>query len=398
MSGPQRAANPGRLAAAGLSALGLLLPAAAQATVAAQPTVWTFSSASTESLQQLINGAAAGDTIDITAGTYFGQTATIDTPLTITGHGGMATLDAVAANGTNAVETGNQMGILVINANVTIQNLVLENAVADTASNNGAGIRYQAGNLTIDNSQFLNNQDGILATPNVYGTGTVEVSHSTFDGNGVASGPGAGYAHALYANHVALLQVTDSSFTNTQQGHDIKSRAADSIIKNNYLEDGVTGTASYAIDLSNGGNATISGNTIDQGPNTTNWSMIAYDSEGLVYAQNNATIDNNVFNNEVVNNASIADATGVMDFASTRGDTGSVLTVSGNTFSGVANPVCGGPAVVGSNTYLAAPPSTCAAVPAPVPAPPGLAVVATGLLPVLLARRWRPIDAGRTGA
>ena len=392
MSGPGRAANSGRLAAAGLSALGLLLPAAAQAAI------WNYSTASAESLQQVIDGAASGDTIDIAAGTYDGVAVTINTPLTIIGVGGMAVLDAVAANGSNAVLNGNDKGILVINADVTIQNLVLENAVADTASNNGAGIRYQAGNLTIDNSQFLNNQDGILATPNVYGTGTVEVSHSTFDGNGVASGPGAGYAHALYANHVALLQVTDSSFTNTQQGHDIKSRAADSIIKNNYLEDGVTGTASYAIDLSNGGNATISGNTIDQGPNTTNWSMIAYDAEGLVYAQNNATIDNNVFNNEVVNNASIADATGVMDFASTRGDTGSVVTVSGNTFSGVANPVCGGPAVVGSNTYLAAPPSTCAAVPAPVPAPPGLAVVATGLLPVLLARRRRPIDAGRTGA
>ena len=97
-------------------------------------------------------------------------------------------------SGGNAVLNGNDKGILVINASTTIEILVLENAVADTGSNNGAGIRYQAGDLTVRNSAFLDNQDGILATPDTYGTGNIVVSSSTFSGAGAGGQRRAGAA------------------------------------------------------------------------------------------------------------------------------------------------------------------------------------------------------------
>ena len=60
----------------------------------------------------------------------------------------------------------------------------------------------------------------------------------------------------------------DSDFQGTLVGHDIKSRAALTTVTGNTLDDGVTGTTSYAIDISNGGVATITSNTITQGADT----------------------------------------------------------------------------------------------------------------------------------
>jgi hypothetical protein len=57
---------------------------------------------------------------------------------------------------------------------------------------NGAGIRYEGGSLTITNSHFHGNQNGILgaADPN----GTITISQSEFDHNGV---DGSGQTHNI---------------------------------------------------------------------------------------------------------------------------------------------------------------------------------------------------------
>ena len=52
--------------------------------------------------------------------------------------------------------------LLITNGNnITIRNLTLQRA--RVPDQNGAGIRAQGNNLTIDHVRFLNNQDGILA-------------------------------------------------------------------------------------------------------------------------------------------------------------------------------------------------------------------------------------------
>ena len=329
-------------------------------------------------LAAAVAAAAAGDTIDIYGGTYTNQTADITKPLTLVGVDGTPVFTATG-------QLSNDKGFLVIDASTTVENITFENALADPASNNGAGIRYQSGNLTVLDSSFISNQDGILATPTVGGTGAVVVRNSLFKDNGVASGPGAGFAHALYATDLASLTVTGSTFQGTQTGHDIKSRAVDTVIIGNYLDDGVTGTTSYAIDLPNGGNATIIGNTIDQGPNTQNPIMVAYGEEGLTHTGNTALIDGNSF----INSLTTAVAVGVNNAIANPAAT--AVTVACNAFDGVPVPTAGPVTLVGNVTNAALP--ACAAG---VAEPPGLTLLLAPLLAVLALRRR--IDAAAAAA
>jgi hypothetical protein len=77
---------------------------------------------------------------------------------------------------------------------------------------------------------------------------------------------------------IATLTISDSYFHDANVGHEIKSRAADTIITDSRIFD-LQSTASYSIDLPDGGDATITNNVIEQGPNTQNPSILAYNEE-----------------------------------------------------------------------------------------------------------------------
>ena len=310
-----------------------------------------------------VGAASAGDTIDVHAGTYTDQSAIINVPLTIQGVGGVPVFVATT-------NISNGKGFLVINASTTVGNIEFRNA--QVADGNGAGIRYQAGDLIVLNSSFIGNQDGILATPNVSGTGSLLVSNSVFQNNGAASGSESGFDHALYATQLASVTVENSNFQGTQVGHDIKSRAANTVITGNTLDDGVTGTASYAIDVPNGGIATITGNTITQGPNTQNGRMIAYAAEGLIYADNALEIRGNTFVNRLP-----FGAVGVANFA-----TRVVAQISCNAFDNLAMPVLGSADL--HNNVANAPLPACA-----VPEPSSLALLVPAVAMVLARQRRR---------
>jgi hypothetical protein len=80
------------------------------------------------------------------------------------------------------------------------------------------------------------------------------------------NGAGDGYTHNLYVNSIAKLTITDSYFHDAVVGHEIKSRAAETVITNTRIIDHDS-TSSYSVDMPNGGKATLSGNIIQQGPN-----------------------------------------------------------------------------------------------------------------------------------
>ena len=161
---------------------------------------------------------------------------------------------------------GNGKAFFVTNTDVTFDHI--EFSGAKVADHNGAGIRYQAGNLTITNSYFHDNQDGILGAANP--SGTITIDHSEFARNGYGDGLG----HNIYIGKIASLTITNSYIHDAIVGHEIKSRAAVTTIENNRIVDG-TGSASYSIDLPNGGIAVVKNNVIQQGANSQNRTIIS---------------------------------------------------------------------------------------------------------------------------
>src|SRR5262245_21316017 len=130
-----------------------------------------------------VAAAQAGDTIEIDAGIYPNESMTISqNNLTLRGVGGYAHLRWGTGDYlTNSSMIPNEKAILIISgSDVTIENL--EFSGAKVADENGAGIRYQGGNLTIRNSYFHENEEGILGQGGL--SNTLLIEYSTFARNG----------------------------------------------------------------------------------------------------------------------------------------------------------------------------------------------------------------------
>ena len=85
-------------------------------------------------------------------------------------------------------------------------------------------IRYEGGNLTLNNVYFHNNQDGLLGAADL--AGTISINNSEFAFNGI----GDGKTHNLYVGDIANLTITNSYFHDAIVGHEIKSRAENTTI------------------------------------------------------------------------------------------------------------------------------------------------------------------------
>ena len=70
-----------------------------------------------------------------------------------------------------------------------------------------------------------------------------------------------------------------SYFHNTKVGHHIKSRASRTVIDGNRIVDGTNGTASYNIDVPNGGTVLINDNDIVQGAASQNPALVHFGGE-----------------------------------------------------------------------------------------------------------------------
>lgn len=228
--------------------------------------------------------ARDGDTVRIAPGEYFDCAVWKASDLVIEGAGADATsiTDKVCAG----------KGLFVIQGSrVTIRNLTLTRArVPDF---NGAGIRAEGGDLTIEKVKFVNNQDGILSAP--MPTAKIVVRDSEFTRNGTCEG-GGGCAHGIYAGELALLRVERSRFFETRQGHHIKSRAARTEVLGCDIADGAKGTASYAIDVPNGGAVLVRDSRIQKGPNSENHTAaIMIGAEGVTQRTPEIVVERNAF-------------------------------------------------------------------------------------------------------
>lgn len=221
-----------------------------------------------------IAAAQPGDVIEVDAsGNYDGDTCAWSTDdLTVRGVNGRAKIDLT---GVTPVQ---QKGIFTIAApNATIENFELSGAaISANAGNNGAGIRHQGTNLTVRNCYFHDDQDGILGGPPTDGTGTVLIEYSEFANNGA----GDGYSHNMYLNHYASFTLRYSYSHGAKVGHLVKTRAYVNFILYDRITDETGTTASYEIDIPNGGTSYVIGNLIEQSATTQNPTIVTTGEEG----------------------------------------------------------------------------------------------------------------------
>ena len=233
-----------------------------------------------------VAAASDGDRILILPGQYFDCAVVSASHLSIEGVG-----DAAGVVLTDKTCQGKALLVIEGNDDI-IRNLTVTRA--RVADGNGAGIRAEGGNLTIEGVRFVNNQDGILTAgkPDM----VLTVRHSFFEKNGIC---GDYCAHAIYAGQIASLLVQDSVFRDTRDGHDIKSRAARTEVDGCDIQDGPAGTASYLIEAPNGGTLIVRGNTLEKGPNSGNHSAaISIGAEGVEQPSAEITVEGNHFTND----------------------------------------------------------------------------------------------------
>ncbi len=232
-----------------------------------------------------------GDTVAVHAGTYTNDFAEIGTQISLVAVGGRVTMMATE-------DLPNEKAILITDTNISISGFTFLGAKIPTSEgSNGAGIRYQGGKLTVTDCYFAHNQDGLLGAPDP--NGSITIVNSEFAYNGVAHGPNAGYEHNIYAGAVALLDIEGSWFHNAYVGHEIKSRALATTINNTRVTDGPTGTASYSIDLPNGGVVNITNDQIEKGPMARNQTIISYGEEGNIIAGSSLTVSGTLIENDL---------------------------------------------------------------------------------------------------
>ena len=149
----------------------------------------------------------------IRPGTYKGDVASWpQKSLEIRGFGGRPVL---AANGQNA--EGKAIWVIQ-NGNFKIENIEFRDATV--SDGNGAGIRFEQGQLEVRDCIFENNQNGIL-TAN-FEDAELRVLNSVFS---QAPRDTTALHHLLYVGRIKSLVVEGSRFHQGYQGHLLKSRA-----------------------------------------------------------------------------------------------------------------------------------------------------------------------------
>ena len=229
--------------------------------------------------------AQAGDVIEIAAGDYVGDVAVWSVnDIVLCGEGSGA---ALKANGKAAEEKG----IWVIKGDrVRVENIRFSGA--KVSDRNGAGIRVEGKDISVRHCSFTENENGILAGE--LRDSTITIEHSFF----VKNGAGDGQSHNIYIGKIKRLNIRFTTLREAVVGHNVKSRAAETVLEYNRIMDGKDGRASYQVDLPNGGFGFLIGNVIQQGLEAENGTLIAYGAEGIQHQTNALYLVNNTVVND----------------------------------------------------------------------------------------------------
>jgi hypothetical protein len=254
--------------------------------------------------------------VAIAPGEYFDCAVVTADDLTIEGTGPGAILTDKTCQGKAILVT--------VGKNITIRDLTLTRA--RVADRNGAGIRAEGANLTVENTRFIDNEEGILSSDSP--TSTIRVLNSVFERNGIC----ADYcAHGIYVGRIALLDIQNTRFFMTKLGHSVKSRASRTVLIGNDIEDGPEGTSSYLVELPDGGSLLMDRNTLEKGPKADNPDYaISIASEGDAVPTLELIVRNNTYTSDQPHET---------NFVRNLTKTDALLT--GNIFKGMVKPLEG---------------------------------------------------------
>ncbi len=230
-----------------LLCLGLLCPGPVQPAAARVLDVGPH--AALASIGAAARNARDGDTVHIAAGTYYECAVWGASHLTIEGDGPATVMTDNACQGKAA---------FVIDGNdVTVRNLVLTRV--RVADGNGAGIRGEGRDLTLEGVSFVNNQYGLLVGDT---GGTLRLLHCLFEDNG--SSLDGRPTHAISAAGLDLLEIEDSRFSHERAGDYIIAHAGRiAIATSRFSDEGDRMTGPLA--MLTASSIVLNGNTIDLG-------------------------------------------------------------------------------------------------------------------------------------
>lgn len=177
--------------------------------------------------------ARDGDEVRIAPGTYYDCAIWHASRLTIAATGPGVVLTDLACAGKASFVIGGD--------DVVVRGLTFTRI--RVADNNGAGIRAEGGNLTVEDCAFVNNQAGILTAG--HPAAVLRVKDSRFEANGACV---AGRCtSALMVGEWARLEVAGSRFTAPRAGSAITSAAGRVTLRDNRIEGGAEGLVRLAV-------------------------------------------------------------------------------------------------------------------------------------------------------
>jgi hypothetical protein len=264
---------------------------------------------------EAIARAHTGDVIQIAPGNYTDCAVIRASRLTIEATGEGATIGDRSCAG---------KGTFVVDGNdITVRNITFRHA--KVPDHNGAGIRAEGRNLTVEHCKFIDNENGILANST---GGDIRILDSDFRGNGKCEGA---CAHGIYVNAIDRLEIAHSHFIDQHVGHHVKSRARTTVLTDNDITDGPNGNSSYLIDIPNGGDVLIQGNRLQKGRMAENsGTAVPIGEEGVKNPTHELVIHDNRFVSDLPNETVFV-----------RNQTATPAVLSGNHLQGRIKPLLG---------------------------------------------------------
>lgn len=215
-----------------------------------------------------------GSMLDLGAGTYRQGLVIEANGVTLRGHGHVI-FDNAAVRG---------KGALLIKGNDTrITNIECRNVTV--RDRNGACVRLQGRNLTLDHVYFHSSEQGVLTGGD---PGTVDISDSRFELLGKN-----GRAHGLYIGGGELLIRDSLLLSSVSQGHEIKSRAKRNVIERSVVAS-LGAADSRLLDISNGGELIVRNSVLQEGPASVNSDMIGFALEKRQHERHHIELTNNI--------------------------------------------------------------------------------------------------------